>query len=218
MHGTIQLPTTTLRNRRGRKRKQGRRSPVTGDLVKVQIDYRALAAEQPHRVILPERFRGDDRAGTVLGALLLTERLGPHGRTGEPSGTALTMYRAGQLYAGIIGRYRAMIGIPQLGRLQWNVADDTKDWVEGEGSNKGPACYGQVGCGLDHAGKRIAECRCRNLTIDYNDANDTLECAGHVVHVVVNRVVVHDEPCQDWQLPALIIGLGTLAREFGLKS
>lgn len=202
MHGTITLAHTALKNRRGRKRKQGRRSMVTGDMVKVAVDYRALAGAQPHRVVVPERFRLDERAGTELGTLLLTGRLAPHGQDGKPSDRAKALHEAGRRYAGIVSRYRAMIGSPRTSN----------------GAGKGYACLGEPSCGLDPQGKRIAPCECRARTLAYNDTFSALEGVGHQVHVVVNLVAIHDEPSQAWQLPALIIGLGTLARAFGLKS
>lgn len=214
MHGTITLAHTALKNRRGRKRKQGRRSMVTGDLVKVAVDYRALAGAQPHRACLPERFRLDHRAGTVLGELLLTGRLAPHERDGKPSERALALYEAGERFSGIVRRYRAIIEAPGRARSAWHVADDEeiKKQREMEDTSRGFDCPGEAFCNL------AGSCECVNRKIAYNNAHDVLECAGRLFLVTVNRVVVHDESCQAWQLPALIIGLGTLARDFGLKS
>lgn len=195
MHGVIGLGTIALRNRRGRKRKQGRRSPVTGDLVKAQVDYRAMAGEQPHRVILPERFRLDHRAGTVLGELLLTGQLNPHGRDGKPSERALALYEAGARFRNIVGNYHAIIAVPR----------------GTAGAGKSYGCTGDENC-------EPTTCECVRRKRAYNDSHNALFCAGRTIQITVNRVVVHDEPCNDWQLPALIIGLGTLAREFGLKS
>lgn len=227
MHGAIGL-TVTLRNRKGRKRKQGRRSVVTGHLVREQVNYQAMAGEQPHRVDLPERWRLDHRAGTVLGRLLLTGKLGAHERDDKPSEQALARYEAGERFSGIVRRYRVVIEAPGRARSAWHVTDDdeVKRQQLTEETSRGFDCRGDIVCEL-HLGRlrwrgdcREAltdSCECVNRMIAYNNAHDALACVGRSILVLVNRVVVHDEPCEDWQLPSLIIGLGTLAREFGLR-
>jgi hypothetical protein len=84
----------------GRKRKHGQRHR-SGDLARPAVDYRALAAQQPHRRILPEAQRLDQRAGTALGTLFLT------GRISEQA------CEAGERYSVICGRYRAVIMAPR---------------------------------------------------------------------------------------------------------
>jgi hypothetical protein len=86
--------------RTGRKRKHGRRNR-SGDLARPAVNYRALAAQQPHRRILPEAQRLDHRAGTALGTLFLT------GRISEQA------CEAGERYAVICGQYRAAILAPR---------------------------------------------------------------------------------------------------------
>jgi hypothetical protein len=163
------------------------------------VDYRAMAAQQPHRASLPERFRFDERAGTVLGALLLTGQLVPHKRDGQLSARACALYEAGIRYAGVVARYRAMIGTPRMS----------------SGLGKGYPCSGELACGLDPQGKRFAPCECKDRADDYNDAFGAL--AGHQVQVVVHRVVVHGEEVPYWQVPIVRLGLGVLARHFELR-
>jgi hypothetical protein len=90
---------TPALNRKGRKRKSGRRTP-SGALVRVHVDYQTLAAAQPHRHWLPEAHRLSERAGTVLGGLNITKRISDE------------MYEAGRRYGIVVGKYRSVIGTP----------------------------------------------------------------------------------------------------------
>lgn len=83
----------------GRKRKSGRRNR-SGDLVREKVDYRLLAALQPHRRDLPETARLSEKAGTVLGNLNLTGCISDQ------------QHEAGRLYAADCGAYFATIGVP----------------------------------------------------------------------------------------------------------
>lgn len=216
MHGNIALSVSPKSKKDAKRRKLGWRPPArSGRKPKPSVCYLdapvlpppslgASVATQPHRVGLPERFRLDERAGTVLGALLLTGRLAAHDGDGKLSGRAQALYEAGQRYARIVSRYRAMIGAPLPG--------------SGVGPGAEYTCLGTIPCGLDDRGKRIHPCECMNRTVDYNGAHDALICAGRLVLMTVNRVAVHGDPCLAWQMPALIIGLGTLASEFGLRA
>lgn len=87
------------KNRKGRKRKSGRRTP-SGALARVRVDYREMAADWPDRRGLPEALRTHERAGSVLGRLNLKKRISDHA------------YEAGTRYSVIVGAYRAMIGVP----------------------------------------------------------------------------------------------------------
>lgn len=90
---------TTIRNRKGRKRKSTRREP-NGKPQRIPVDYRAMAALNPDRRGLPEALRTHERAGSVLGRLSLKKRIS------EPE------YEAGRRYSVIVGMYRAIIGAP----------------------------------------------------------------------------------------------------------
>lgn len=94
MHGTI-----GMLNRKGRKRKSGRRTS-SGALARPKVDYRAMAAAQPHRNWLPEALRLSERAGTMLGCLLLTRHISEE------------QYEAGRRYSVIVGAYHAVASVP----------------------------------------------------------------------------------------------------------
>jgi hypothetical protein len=98
MHG-IEMPTT-IKNRKGRKRKSTRREP-NGKPQRASVDYRSMAALNPDRRGLPEALRTHERAGSELGRLSLKQRISDH------------EYEAGRRYAVIVGAYRATIGVPQ---------------------------------------------------------------------------------------------------------
>jgi hypothetical protein len=88
--------------RAGRKRKQGRRHP-SGKLVRQAsaVNYRAMAAEQPHRRDLPVDKRQDRLAASNFGRMHLT------GRINE------LQHLAGERYAMVVGAYRATIQGPK---------------------------------------------------------------------------------------------------------
>lgn len=194
MQVSSSLPNVAPRNRAGRKRKQGRRT-ACGDIAKPAVDYRAMAGNQPHRVCLPERHRQDPRAGTELGWLLLTGALGSPNRDGSLSERAQALHEAGRLFAGVVSRYRSMIGSPRTTG----------------GAGKGYGCVGDEFCDP-------RACECRRRTSAYNSAFEALGEMGHRVQVIVSRTAVHDEICGGDLVPALKIGLGALVRHFGLKS
>ncbi len=125
--------------RRGRKRLPGRRHPG-GELVRVKVDYRALAAQQPHRRCLPEPVRLDQKAATPFGALNLINVITD------------AQYEAGQRYAFVVGQYRASIGTPSVM----------------SGSGKGYPCTPEI-CrrpppGVEH------HCECRKRKESYDAA------------------------------------------------
>jgi hypothetical protein len=118
MHG-IEMPTT-IKNRKGRKRRSTRREP-NGKPQRASVDYRSMAALNPDRRGLPEALRTHERAGSELGRLSLKQRISDH------------EYEAGRRYAVIVGAYRAMIGVPaQLG-----------------GNGRGYDCDGAMSCPQD---------------------------------------------------------------------
>lgn len=203
MHGVIGV-TNYARNRHGRKRKQ--RITLSGKAAAIEprVNYAALAELQPHRRDLPERFRGDDRAGTVLGELLLMGWLEPHDRGGKLSERAICLYQAGRRFVTVVSRYHTMIGTPMTGAVFGNPGSEY-------------LCLGERACGLDPKGKRITPCECLQRTKDYDGAHDALSEAGRPLLIAIKRVVVHDEPCPDNMLPALRVGLGVLDKHFGRK-
>jgi hypothetical protein len=103
LHGNLGM-TIAPKNRKGRKRKSGRRQPDGRIAPHRPADYRAMAALNPDRRGLAEGLRTHERAGSVLGRLNLKKRISEH------------EYEAGCRYSVIVGAYRAMIGVPaQLG-------------------------------------------------------------------------------------------------------
>lgn len=94
--GAIGMPV----NRKGRKRKSGRREP-SGRIRARPIDYRAVVAAQPHRNWLPEAVRGHEKAENVLGCLNLLRRISDE------------MYEAGRRFGVIVGAFRQVIGAPR---------------------------------------------------------------------------------------------------------
>lgn len=88
----------TIMSRAGRKHKC---KTAVGAKSIPAINYRAMAAEQPHRIWLPEPARLDQRADSVLGCLYLNKRISE------------SQYLAGEVYARRVGSYRATIGSPR---------------------------------------------------------------------------------------------------------
>lgn len=98
MHSTIGQIGMQV-NRKGRKRKSGRRT-ASGALAKAHVDYQTMAAENPDRRWLPATLRLSEKAGTVLGGLNLIGRITDH------------QYEAGRRYGIVVGAYRSVIGTP----------------------------------------------------------------------------------------------------------
>ena len=121
--------------RRGRKRKIGRRG-ANGDLLRARVDFRELAALQPHRVWLPEEKRLDQKAASPLGCLNLLGVI------------STRQYLAGIRYAVVVGKYRAVLETPR----------------GTAGTGRGYACTGDLRCGLD--AERSCECRLRKQRYD----------------------------------------------------
>jgi hypothetical protein len=171
------------RRRRGRNRKLGTRY-ASGDIVRSQSEAQRLAAAQPHRAWLPERKRLDQRAGSPFGCLnlmgVLTDR----------------QYRAGLRYAGVVGKYRAVIESPRATA----------------GAGRGYDCPGDTACG--HEGRRACECRERKAR--YDAAFAALGDAGQRAARAVARVAVYGEQCPSGALDHLKRGLNALAVHFGL--
>lgn len=95
MHGVI-----AIKNRKGRKRKSGRRT-ASGRLIAEKLDFKGFVAAQPHRNWLPPSLQAHERASDVLGCLNLLKLISEH------------HYEAGQRFAVIVGAYRVAIGTPR---------------------------------------------------------------------------------------------------------
>jgi hypothetical protein len=96
MHGVIGM----LTNRKGRKRKSGKRTS-SGALERKSLDFRAMASLQPHRIALPEALRAHERGESYLGCLNLLKRISEQ------------QYESGRRFAVIVGAYRSVIGTPR---------------------------------------------------------------------------------------------------------
>lgn len=155
MHGGMNVVVI----RKGRHRKSGARHP-NGDLITPKIDFRAMAALQPHRrEVTTKDENGNDnslneKAGTILGNLNLNRTI------------SNDQHEAGRLYAVDCGAYFASIGVPTgLG-----------------GGGRGYDCKGSINC-------EECECRRRKekhataLTA-LMDAGQ--KCASVVAHVAVH--------------------------------
>ena len=121
--------------RRGRKRKAGRRFG-SGELQRARVDFRELAALQPHRVWLPQGKRLDQKAASPLGCLNLLGVISSR------------QYLAGLRYAIVVGKYRAVIETPRATA----------------GAGRGYDCTGDLQCARKLG--RICECRQRKRRYD----------------------------------------------------
>jgi hypothetical protein len=182
MHGQVAMQIPSAKNRKGRKRKSGRRV-ASGDIARrAPTDYRAMAALNPDRRGLPEALRTHERAGSSLGRLNLRKRISDH------------EYEAGRRYSGIVGAYRASIGVPR----------------GLSGAGKGYDCDPYVCLTYRHA----PACICRQRQDRYDDAYCSIRT--HAAHLAVNAVAIHDHDISPDQLIHLREGLAALARHFGL--
>lgn len=196
MHSTIGAVKLSIPNRKGRKRKSGRRT-ASGTLVRAPVDYRAMASLQPHRIRLPEALRADEKAESVLGCLNLIYRSSKR-TAGNRPGITDEQYEAGRRYAVLVGAYLAMAGAPRS--------------TAGNG-------HGSHEC-LSGA------CETCQQTVDrYMRAHEAIgrDCAGiprlcRHTHAAVNWVVIDDHLCNAEQLEYLKRGLSALAQHFGLTN
>jgi hypothetical protein len=186
------MPTTT--NRKGRKRKSGRRT-TSGRVIHAPVDYRAMGALQPHRIRLPEALRCDEKAESVLGCLNLIYRISKRTSANRP-GITDEQYEAGRRYAVLVGAYLAMAGAPR------STAGN------GHGGHECPTGTCDT---------------CRNAMERYMRAHEAIgrHCQGiprvcRHTHAAVNWVVIDDNLCTAEQLEYLKLGLTALARHFGL--
>ena len=82
--------------RAGRKRKITLREP-SGKVQRVYENPRVVVAMQPHRIVVPAKFRETQEAGSEFGRLMLNNHITP------------AQYEAGKLYADVVVSYRASI-------------------------------------------------------------------------------------------------------------
>lgn len=192
MHGTM-----PMLNRKGRKRKSGRRT-ASGSLARrAPVDYRSMAALQPHRIRLPEALRADEKAESVLGCLNLIYRISKR-TAGNRPGITDEQYEAGRRYAVLVGAYLGMAGAPRS--------------TAGSG-------YASHEC-LTGACER-----CQQTVERYMRAHEAigLACMGipricRHTHAAVNWVAIDDRLCNADQLEYLRRGLSALADHFGLTN
>lgn len=169
--------------RLGRKRKQGRRKP-SGDLAADRTDMRQHVMNQPHRRALENKL--DQRAESPLGGLnifgLITDE----------------QYEAGRLYAGIVGRYRAVIEAPKA---------------------SASSCGTMVANGAEKpVGEFISEEEAERRKARYDSAYEALAGSGCRCARAVARVAVYGEACPAGSMQLLRIGLDALVEHFGLMA
>jgi hypothetical protein len=189
MHGTM----TAIKNRKGRKRKSGRRYP-SGDIIREKsVDFRGMAGEQPHRSWLPESVRGDERAESVIGCLNLLYRTSGLPNAKRP-GLNGRQYNAGRRLAVITGEFRAAIGTPR----------------GTAGGGRGYKCE-PTGCLMDSE-----NCICERRIRRFNDCASVLLSVSQKTYNVTYRVAVSDEQCSLEEIVHLKNGLNALAHFFGI--
>lgn len=152
-----------------------------------KVDYRAMAAEQPHRRDLPEGLRLAAEAVTPFGQLYLA------GQLNEPRDpeTGWRRHQAGIRYAEIVQGYLSSIGAPR------------GEFPQG----KGYPCTGHPQCGQRQG---EPDCECRKRKLAYDGAFEALAEVGHRAQVEVAHVTVHGRKCGSRE--ALIVGLDALVR------
>jgi len=173
-----------LKNRHGRKRKSGRRRYSNGRLVAEKgIDRLIIAARMPHRGPIPQNLLLDQKSECELGRMCLLGRI-----TEE-------QYSAGRIYAGLVARYRAVLG--------------------------GPAALTNGAHGFDCLGESpCPDCECMRRKNQWQEAHDALRTAGHDAVYAVQLVVLEDKELPRGHRPdlrpPLIWGLSALKQHFGL--
>jgi hypothetical protein len=192
MHGTM-----PMLNRKGRKRKSARRTTTGAIARRAPVDFRAMAALQPHRIRLPEALRGDEKAESVLGCLNLIYRISKRTQANRP-GITDEQYEAGRRYAVLVGSYLALAGAPRA--------------TAGNGRGSHECLTGACE-------------KCQRTVDSYMRAHEAIGrvCGGipricRQTHAAVNWVVIDDNLCNIEQFEYLKRGLTALADHFGLTS
>jgi hypothetical protein len=183
MHGTM----TAIKNRKGRKRKSGRRT-ASGDIARVAVDYRSMAAAWPDRQCLPEALRTSEKAGSVIGRLNLLKAISDE------------MYEAGRRYAQIVGAYLSMANAPR------GMA----------GSGRGYDCTGAATCPVDTCVCLKRTQNYNDAYTSVSKAGTPAQ--GRSAHMALKRAVIFDEILPDNMIDPLKLGLSALARHFGLTN
>lgn len=161
----------------GRKRKPGRRKP-SGDRIVPTFDPKAVARMMPHRQEVPEPIRHDPKAESQLGRYELNGSI------------TRWEYDAGRWYAGVVNRYRTVIGAP----------------------NASPASNaGKVVSVFGAAPLVIDPDEAERRTSAYNGAFEVLSNVGQRSAKAVARVAVYNERCPDGLWSLMRLGLLALA-------
>lgn len=92
----------------GRPRKRGRRQP-NGQLARAYLNPKAQVAAQPHRSVVPMRYREHPEAESEFGRLMFRGMITP------------AQYEAGRRYAELAARYRSVKGYPPIHPIAMNL-------------------------------------------------------------------------------------------------
>lgn len=224
--------------RAGRKRKSGERYP-SGQIKPTEKlpDDMIRAGRQPHRRPLDPDDRLSEKAESALGRMLLAGQLNdptikPTKRAPEPSDVARARFQAGELYAQVVGVYRAQLGGPRLGSMQIATAADSLP-ADGEEEVRNAGCPsaaadpierqirigGQVVTVREWPCQAAGEgCACARRKARYDGAFEALGEAGRRALLAVNRVAVHGEAITAQDVVYLDRGLDALRDHFGLTN
>lgn len=191
MHGALSTMTTIIRNRRGRKRRTTAARKADGRIDHVPVDYREMAGDWPHRRGLP-MIQGRDGKPVPGGQTEHAEN--PFGRLYVLGRITWAQHEAGEKYARIVGRYRAVIEAPTS-------------------SPRSIAGTGEPTGAFFHMDDSTAAARKKT----YDDAFAALWIEGQKPARTVARVCVNAQPIATHEEMAwLICGLDALAAHFGL--
>ena len=164
----------------GRKRKNVKRQPNGQPSRERGLDPKLVAAGQPHRQGIPLNVIHDPAGETNFGKLMLLKQI------------SQVQYQAGLNWRDIVGRYRAIVGVPR------------HDPVSMAGVIVGP--WGGGGeLSQDVIDRRRGE---------YEEAYCALAKSGNRPTRAVNHWAIYDRG--DYALAYLICGLDALAIHFGL--
>lgn len=86
--------------RAGRKRKSGVAREANGQAQRVYVNPKQQVMDQPHRVVVPVKFRDFQEAGSEFGRLLLLGHVTP------------AQHEAGKLYGELAAKYRSALLAP----------------------------------------------------------------------------------------------------------
>lgn len=188
-------------SRAGRKRKNKARHDC-GKLVQdKRPDDRLRIGAQPHRNVLPEKKRVDERAESPLGRLYLAGGLLTDAERRRGDDLAEMRYEAGILWGAIVGAWRAVIEAPN---------------GVGVRAGRGFSCIAQGSDSIDSCRNGPADCECLRRKERYDQMFEALSRAGRRAALAVNRIAVHREMIAHDELGHLIAGLDALAEAGGL--